>query len=978
MTTEILALEVREDGTRVVTRKIDGMGRSAIKADNDVTRMQKTLKNFKNVISPIKLVSAALAGVSIAMAVFRGFDTIRVFSQEMSTLGAITGATGEQFDQLRERAKELGSTTRFSATQAAAGMTFLARAGFDADESIIAIKSTLNLAQSGALGLAEAADIASNVLKGFRLEVGETDRVVDTLARVANLANTNVSQLGQAMSFVAPVAAGLGVSVEVTASAIGALSDAGIQSTRAGTGLKKILTELQNPGSAAAKVFKDLGIRTDELQISNVGLVGALRRLNEAGITATQGMEAFGLIAGPAFEVLNSSLVNGDLPITKATLEATKTAAEFAKEMDDNLNGAVLATASAFEGLVLAIGDLGVESGLKAFFFGLADAIRSVSNNLEDLVTTAKIFFGIMSVLRIKAISASLVTLGKRFLLVNAIMAANPIGLVVTAIAVAVSALFFFRDEINLASQGFISLRNFAVAAFEIVVEKVQPIIDKMKELFENITKGSKAAFQNIGIDLNDVLVGVKKFLNLLIAAFIGGTDVIYKIFETAFINIGRIFTDEKFIGVDEFAANLDATLTATFNKDYVGNFISPIVAGFDLIERRAKVLQAQQDALAAVNAGAFGSPIDDVKVKDEVNTENDGEKSRASVLSGINDELRKEAELLQIASPFARELKMQLLSIGQELEGKNIFLDENQLTAEFGHLLLSNQMLAQRAEILDRVKGPQEEFENSIKAIASLTASGALSDAQGTNLINDITGGLLEGTAELQSTYVQQWTDTYQQISDLRDLDLISETTANQLRARADVEQTKQRLSAHKEAFTALATLAGSENRKLAAVGKAAAVTQATIDGVLGVQKALASAPPPINFVLAAAVGVAAAANVAKIASSRALGGDLNAGQVSRVGESSFSRPEMFTGASGNQFFIPNERGRIEPLSQSAPPSAAPAATAQGRGTTELTIVNVFDPSLITQWAESEEGEDAVINIIDRQAGQVNQLLGN
>src|SRR5690554_5207658 len=171
------------------------------------------------------------------------------FGQEMSTVRAITGATDAQFEQLQNTARELGATTRFSASEAAAGIQFLARAGFEVDDILASIEGTLQLAQAGAMGLAEAADIASNVLTGFRLNAAETSRVVDVLALASNSSNTNVSQLGQAMSMVAPVAAGLGVSVEEASAAIGALSDAGIQSSRAGTGLRRVLSSLESPSS---------------------------------------------------------------------------------------------------------------------------------------------------------------------------------------------------------------------------------------------------------------------------------------------------------------------------------------------------------------------------------------------------------------------------------------------------------------------------------------------------------------------------------------------------------------------------------------------------------------------------------------------------------------------------------------------------------------------------------------------------------
>jgi TP901 family phage tail tape measure protein len=218
---------------------------------------------------------------------------------------------------MSDEAKRLGSTTRFSATDAAEGLKFLARAGFDAQEATRALAGTLNLAQASGIDLGRAADIASNVLTGFRLEVVEIERVVDVLAKTTNSANTDMTQLGDAMKFVAPVAAGLGISLEETAAAVGALSDAGLQGTLAGTGLRRVLAELEAPSNKTEGHLKALGVTLEEVKPSTVGLVAALQRLKDAGVDTGQAMQLFGQRGGPAFEVMS----NGIPKITAMTAE---------------------------------------------------------------------------------------------------------------------------------------------------------------------------------------------------------------------------------------------------------------------------------------------------------------------------------------------------------------------------------------------------------------------------------------------------------------------------------------------------------------------------------------------------------------------------------------------------------------------------------------------------------------------------------
>ncbi|MCB1281806.1 MAG: phage tail tape measure protein, partial [Salinibacterium sp.] len=255
-----------------------------------------------------RAITLAFAALGAAGGLAGSTRLLASFGQAMSTVEAVTNSTRGEFRELNAEGQRLGANTRFSATQAAEGMIYLARAGFDANEVLGATEGTLQLAQAGALGLGEAADIASNILQGFRLQVDQTSRVVDVLALAANSSNTDVTQLGDAMAYVAPVAAGLGLQIEETAAAIGALSNAGLQGSMAGTGLRRVLSELESPSQKSRDILASMGVTADEVRISQVGLTAALQRLAEAGIDTGQALEIFGDRGGPAFEVLASSI----------------------------------------------------------------------------------------------------------------------------------------------------------------------------------------------------------------------------------------------------------------------------------------------------------------------------------------------------------------------------------------------------------------------------------------------------------------------------------------------------------------------------------------------------------------------------------------------------------------------------------------------------------------------------------------------
>lgn len=182
------------------------------------------------------------------------------FEEGMSNVQALTGATGSVIDRLSEQARELGATTRFSATEAANAMGFLGMAGWEAQEIMSGMPGVLNLAASSKMDLARAADITSNIMSAFNLEATEASRVSDLLAYAASNANTNVEQMGEGMKYLAPIANTLGMSIEDATAALMGAADAGIQGSMAGRTLASSLSRLASPTAAMEKEMKKLKI----------------------------------------------------------------------------------------------------------------------------------------------------------------------------------------------------------------------------------------------------------------------------------------------------------------------------------------------------------------------------------------------------------------------------------------------------------------------------------------------------------------------------------------------------------------------------------------------------------------------------------------------------------------------------------------------------------------------------------------------
>lgn len=349
-------------GARPVARKLTSL-------ENQAKRLGKTLTRVFGVLAAGRLLLASIRNIAR-------------FEEAMAVVRAVTKATGDEFVTLTDRAQQLGISTRFSATQAADAMVLLARAGFSVDETMESVAQTLLLAQAGSLGMAEAADITASALRGFGLETSETARITDVLTAAANRSNTNVSQLGQALKFVAPIAKGLGQTIEITTAALGALSDAGLKGTLAGTGLRRVLAELASPGRELADILRNAGLIAEDVDPQIAGLTNALEALKIAGFDTGDALEVFGQRGGPAFAVLVDNIPKvREMEI--ALLAAGGEAKDVADIMDDTLNGALFRLKSAFEGLNLAIGEAFASAIFRTIIEGITIALRGMAKHIE-------------------------------------------------------------------------------------------------------------------------------------------------------------------------------------------------------------------------------------------------------------------------------------------------------------------------------------------------------------------------------------------------------------------------------------------------------------------------------------------------------------------------------------------------------------------------------------------------------------------
>ena len=334
----------------------------------------KVLEKFSGAATKwLKIATAAAVAAAIAFGAASmkwGMD----FESQMSSVEAVSRATVGEMAALNEKAKQLGRDSAFSATESGKAMEFLAMAGLKPGQVLAAVGDTLNLAAAGSLDLAEAADIASNVLTGFNLAAENMGRVSDVMAETAASANTNVQQLGNAMSYVAPVASAAGWSLEATAAAIGMLGNAGIQGSMAGTVLRQAIMALLNPTDAASQALSNLGISITDNQGRMLSLEEILRQIDPAVLDTAEGLgdlaKIFGTRATPGITALIKQGADNLGEFTNQLNNAAGAAETMAETKLDNLKGAFTLLRSSVEGVGIALvtgGEKSVLGSMKSF-----------------------------------------------------------------------------------------------------------------------------------------------------------------------------------------------------------------------------------------------------------------------------------------------------------------------------------------------------------------------------------------------------------------------------------------------------------------------------------------------------------------------------------------------------------------------------------------------------------------------------------
>ena len=341
------------------------------------------LGRLESTIKAVGIAAAGYLGINAFVGMVKGAAD---FEQGMSRVQAATGASADEMAKLRAAAEAAGADTKYTSTEAAGALENLAKAGLSANDAIAALPAVLQLAQAGDIELGTASEFVTKAVMGMGLAFTDAGRVADVLALGANATNTSVTGLAQALSYAAPVAQSLGLSLESTVAIIGKFADAGIDASRAGTALNSILSQFANPASKFREELATAGITTSNFE-------EALHQLAKAGPAGSKAINAVGQEAGPALRALLNQGMGALDDLTGKLRNAEGSAAATAKVMQDNLHGSINGLSSAWDTLknalatpVLPVLKDGVDQLAAAFKSAVADG---TIGKFGDAIATA-------------------------------------------------------------------------------------------------------------------------------------------------------------------------------------------------------------------------------------------------------------------------------------------------------------------------------------------------------------------------------------------------------------------------------------------------------------------------------------------------------------------------------------------------------------------------------------------------------------
>lgn len=660
----------------------DAQGRF-IKLGNDLDQVKvKTIGLGGAMAFALKQVAALSAASAGLFAVGQGIKSIAEFDQNMTELRGTITTTTEEMEMLRQMAKQLGATTKFSAGQAAQAELELARSGLKANEVLDVTPQVLSLATAATLELGQAAGYTTQILAQFSLRTDQAGRVADVLVKGANSAATTVPELADALAQAGTVAARSGKSFEETSAAIAILQSNGLKGQVAGTALRSAMAALLNPSGRAAQILEKLGSRigrtAKDFDISKKSFGEVFGLLSQAGastkdlsaIFGTEGFTAAGILAGSTEQLkLLDEALNG----------SQGAAEELAKIMADTLPGAFDGLTSAIESLFLQAGDAGLTKVLKEILQLAADTITilsgmagaaldttSAANTLANAIEAASVglaaFVAILAVQKLVNMAKGIGGVTGAFKAMTAALRANPIFAIASLISILVFSLIELSEEFVNIGGTSIRIGNLMTAAWEEVTkllaeswewakEQVSAALESISETFSEIWDGIKRTFfqvvdvlvsawngttDDLGSTWQNTWRDILSFFKTVVNKLIGLVVSLVQVWIIQFTRAAGVIQSFLNIDTDDLEGSADRIKTALSNAFDFSSFASEAASTFrenwdkDFVGMGVELAGKAADAIV----GTFGDKLSGI---------GDRVLERAKELQELEDAAKKE-----------------------------------------------------------------------------------------------------------------------------------------------------------------------------------------------------------------------------------------------------------------------------------------------------------------------------------------------
>ncbi|EHS7139793.1 phage tail tape measure protein [Staphylococcus pseudintermedius] len=505
-----------QEAARVSNSSFGRLGQKFTDIGPKLTSVGESMKSVGRSMS-MYVTAPVVAGFGLAAKKSIDFD------DSMRKVKATSGATGKEFNLLRDKALEMGAKTKFSASESAEALQYMSLAGWDTKDMLNGIDGVMQLAAASGEDLGQVSDIVTDGLSAFGLKAKDSSHFADVLAQTSSKANTDVSGLGEAFKYVAPVAGSFGFSVEDTSIALGLMANSGVKASQAGTALKSMMTKLAKPTGEAKKTMESLGISiTDSegkmLPFRDImdqlrGSLGGLSKAQQSAAVKTLfGQEAMSGI----LPIINASDEDYQ-KLTKSIDNSTGASKRMSDEMEGGIGGSIRKMKSALESMAISIGDVLAPHIRRAadFLAMLADKFTSFPGWVKTGVVGLGVFAAALGPLILTtgmftaALGSIMTTLGP--LMTGIVKAGGLMNFLGTKAPFAAKGLTlvggafkFMLGSVGLAIAAVVAIGTAFVVAYKksetfrnIVHAVIDPVIDGFKKLW-NVVKEIFNALKNL------------------------------------------------------------------------------------------------------------------------------------------------------------------------------------------------------------------------------------------------------------------------------------------------------------------------------------------------------------------------------------------------------------------------------------------------------------------------------------------------